>query len=47
MHADQFDVPYDPLKLFHLPVLLHGVHGLHPEQLHALISASRRTSSSC
>jgi hypothetical protein len=50
VHADQFDVPHDPLELLHVPVLVHGLHGgsgingLHPEQLHALISASRTTS---
>jgi hypothetical protein len=41
VHADQFDVPHDPIKLLHVPVLVHvvhgghGVHGLHPDQLHA------------
>jgi hypothetical protein len=41
VHADQFDVPQDPLELLHVPVLIHvvhgghGVHGLHPEnQMH-------------
>jgi hypothetical protein len=50
VHADQFDVPYDPLELIHVPVLVHGVHGshgvhrLHPNQLHAFQRASRTTS---
>jgi hypothetical protein len=45
VHADQYDVLHDPLELRHGPVLVHGAHGshdvygLHPEQLHALISA--------
>jgi hypothetical protein len=53
VHADQFDVPHDPLELLHVNVLEyvvhggHGVHGLHPEQLHALFSASRTTSCKC
>jgi hypothetical protein len=53
VHADQFDVPHDPLELLHVTVLEyvvhggHGVHGLHPEQLHALLSASRTTSCKC
>jgi hypothetical protein len=29
VHADLFDVPHDPLYLFHVPVLVHGVHGIH------------------
>jgi hypothetical protein len=38
-HADQFDVPHDPLELLYVLVLVHGVHGghgvhgLHPKQL--------------
>jgi hypothetical protein len=46
VHADQFDVPYNPLELLHVPVLVpgvhisQGIHGLNPEQLHALLSAS-------
>jgi hypothetical protein len=46
--AYQFDVPYDPLELLHVPVLVHvlngghGVHGLHPEQFYALLSASEQ-----
>jgi hypothetical protein len=53
VYADQFDVTHDPLELLHVTVLLHVVnggncvHGLHPEQLRALISASRTTSCSC
>jgi hypothetical protein len=50
MHADQFNVHYDPLELLHVPVLVHGVHGshgvheLHPDQLHALLRATRTAS---
>jgi hypothetical protein len=53
VHANQFDVLYDPLELLHVPVLIivahggHGVHGLHPDQLHAIISASKTTSCFC
>jgi hypothetical protein len=53
VHADQFDVPHDPLELLHVTVLEyvvhggHGVHGLHPEQLYALLSESRTTSCAC
>jgi hypothetical protein len=53
VHADQFDVPHDPLELLHVPLLVHvvhgshGVHGLHPDQPNALLSASRTTSCSC
>jgi hypothetical protein len=53
VHADQFDVPHDPLELLTVPVLVHvvlgghGIHGLHPDQLHALLSVSRITSCSC
>jgi hypothetical protein len=53
VHADQFDVAYDPLKLVHVLLLVHvvhgghGVHGLHADKLHALLSASRTTSCSC
>jgi hypothetical protein len=53
VHADQFYVPNDPLELLHVPVLVHGVHGshgiheLHPDQLYALLSATRSTSCSC
>jgi hypothetical protein len=42
VHADQFDVPHEPLELLHVPVLEHvvhgghGVHGLNHEQLHAI-----------
>jgi hypothetical protein len=52
-HADQFDVPHVLLECLHVTVLAygvhegHGVHGQHPEQLYALISASRTTSCSC
>jgi hypothetical protein len=41
------------LKHLHVTVLVHvvqgghGVHGLHPEQLRALLSASRTTSCVC
>jgi hypothetical protein len=48
--ADQFDMPYEALELLHVPVLVHlvhgghGVDGLHPNQLHTLLSASRNTS---
>jgi hypothetical protein len=51
-HADHFDVTHNPLELLHVPALAHVVHGGHgvhewpPEQLHALISASRTTSCS-
>jgi hypothetical protein len=34
-HADQFDVPYDPLELLHVPVLVNGVHmghGVHVQK---------------
>jgi hypothetical protein len=53
VHADQFDVPNVLLECLHVTVLAygvhegHGVHGQHPEQLYALISASRTTSCSC
>jgi hypothetical protein len=53
VHADQFHVPHNPLELFHVSVLIHVVHGghgvlgLHPNQLRALLSASRTTSCSC
>jgi hypothetical protein len=53
VHADLFDVPHDLLELFCVPVFQHvlhkghGVHGLHPDQPNALLSASRRTSCSC
>jgi hypothetical protein len=53
VHADKFDVSHDPLKVFPVPVLVHGVHGgydvygLHPEHIHALLSASSTTYSSC
>jgi hypothetical protein len=53
VHADQFDVPYDPLELLHVTALIHvvhggnGAHGLQPKQLCALLIASRTTSSSC
>jgi hypothetical protein len=53
VYADQFDVPHDPLELLHVTVLLHvvheghGVYVLHPEQLRALLNASKTTSCSC
>jgi hypothetical protein len=50
VHADQFDVPHDPLELLHVPVLVHGgqgVQGLHPDQPNALQSATRTTFCSC
>jgi hypothetical protein len=59
VHADQFYLPYEPLELLHVAVLLHvvdvedgghGVHGLHPDQLHVRLirlSAYRTTSNSC
>jgi hypothetical protein len=53
VHADQFDVPHDPLALLHVPVLVNVVHGghcvheLHPDNLNALLSASITTSCSC
>jgi hypothetical protein len=43
VHADQFDAPYDPLELLHVPVIVHrahlghGVHGLHSEPLFFLL----------
>jgi hypothetical protein len=45
-HTNHFDVPHDPLELFNVSVLVHGVHGghgvhvLHPEQLYALSGCS-------
>jgi hypothetical protein len=53
IHADQFDVPHDPLELLHVPVLVRVVHvgqglyGLHPDQPNALLSASKTISCSC
>jgi hypothetical protein len=53
VHADQFDVPHNPLELLHVPVLVHGVHGghgvhgLHPDHFYALFSASRTTRHHC
>jgi hypothetical protein len=53
VHADQFDVPHEPLGLLHVTVLVqvlhggHGEHGLHPKQLNARLSASRTTSCAC
>jgi hypothetical protein len=50
IHADEFDVPHDPLELLYVPVFVHvvygghGVHGMLPDQLHALLSESRTTS---
>jgi hypothetical protein len=31
VHADQFDVPHEPLGLLHVTVLVHVVHGGHGE----------------
>jgi hypothetical protein len=53
VHADQFDVVYDSLKVIHVPLLVHvvneghGVHGMHADKLHALLSAAKTTSGSC